>query len=258
MFNVFDILDLDRERFVSRRFAFLLSVLAVTLLVLTVLHVPITIKDPVETGDGDLQKYRTTTVALLIQSSEASAVSELTDEVKRRAAQVLEPITPETSENLLTSDDCYRDAVALSYGELSYYPGNRTATFGINSTEAINSTFIENMTVVVSSSKDGYGRARLKAGDAYSEDGLIVSGDESEPLTDFPLQPLNITVLGQGNISGIKPGGVVSLRYYRKNVRHEEFGCGDSVEVPLFKVGQDGIKFKTWNPYLKSGKTGER
>jgi len=134
----------------------------------------------------------------------------------------------------------------LSYGQLTFHRENRTATFEINETTGVTSEHIENMTVLIMTSK-----AEISVNGDRS-DGVIASSEQpGQAAAEFPLEPVNVTIYGQtGDSVGIEPEHTVRLRYYQQSVERKDY-CPRQRDRILFKTNETGIKWKNWKPYDK-------
>jgi len=163
---------------------------------------------------------------------------------------------------LVNSDDCnISEKFDIEFGRLEYFPGNETAVLEINATENVTSEYLKNLSLHgIGGEPYNTGPPVIRVNNRTSESGLIaVAGDDPRAaVADFPLQPMNITILevdgdddGDG-YPGLEPGEQMHLMYAQSKVAIEGY-CRYSHNRPLFslKANDSVVDWKSWPPYTK-------
>jgi len=161
---------------------------------------------------------------------------------------------------VLNSEDCdISENFYIGVEKNTYYPENETAVLELNRTANLTSEYLKSMRISVKGGEvSGDGEARIKIGDNLSEDGLIAeeksglekfladrsSENESKPATNFPVQPVKITVLGgdgdddgDGN-TGVERGEAVYLEWTQRKVAVKNY-CRKNVEIPFLVIPEN-------------------
>ncbi len=147
-------------------------------------------------------------------------------------------------DRITTGEDCtVSEKFSISFGEVEYFPENKTARLEIETAENINSTYLEKISL---RGFEGNGPEKfpvIRSGNRTSRTGLIASTDNSQKAVgNFPLKPMNITIKGledaNGNFSGLDSGDQIQLRYRQQYVAVKDF-CHYTEDIVLFKLKEN-------------------
>lgn len=161
------------------------------------------------------------------------------------------------TQNLLTSEDCnYHQNFGIRLGNIDYFPNNETALIEIASTRNMNQKYLKSVQLYTIGGKSKSAKpTKIKIGNKTSSEGLIAKSNghflekyfknESNSATEFPLEPLNITVLGgngdddsDGNI-GVERGEAIQLKLHQQDVTVKGY-CRPYTTYFLFRINESG------------------
>lgn len=161
-------------------------------------------------------------------------------------------------DRITTGEDCdVPEKFSIGFGDLDYYPQNGSARLTIDSTENVNSTYLEKIKLRGFEGNSSEKFPVIRHGNHTSRTGLIsTSQDRKNAVGELPLKPMNITILGltenksSENFSGLDSGDQIQIRYRQQYVAVKDF-CHLNHDIALFKLKQDKpeIVWKSWPPY---------